>query len=165
MAHSAEHDIQRLARNAIWDNYAEIWVKDNATNTILNSSAKVQITVFDTNGSSKGATPDHTNDHITVNTPGVYLALVSASIINVASQAHEIEVGLWKNNGATEFGNIHGHRNLAGGGGDKGSMSLSGYIGVNAGDTLELWADTDAAGDRVVTFEDISLSIKLVEGT
>ncbi len=140
----------------------EISAKDNAVATILNSAAKVQVTIFDTNGPSKGVTPDHTNDHLIIKEPGIYFAVVSPSVQNNAAQAHKIDVSLWKNNGATEFANVHSHRNLSGGSTDVGSMSLSGLIDVVEDDTIELWADTATAADRSVTFEDVTLSIMFV---
>lgn len=140
--------------------YAEIYVKDNATTTTLNSTGgKVQITVFDTNGASNNCTPDHTNDHITVVTAGDYLVTISISLLNNAAQAHKVEMLLYKNNGDTAFNNIHAHRTLTGGSTDAGSASLSGIITAAANDTIELWANTSAAADRAVTFEDITLTM------
>ncbi len=144
--------------------FAGISVKDNTDAVILNSTAKVQITNFDTNDPSNNATPDHANDHITTDKKGDYFAIVSLDVQNNAAQAHKVDVSLWKNNGATEFLNVHNHRNLSGGSTDVAAMTLSGFIEVAAGDTLELWADTGTAGDRSVTFEDITLSILQVGG-
>jgi hypothetical protein len=140
--------------------FGEIYVKDNAVTTTLNSAAKVQVTVFASNGESNGSiTPDHTNDHITVGVDGKFLVMVSLSFKNNAAQSHLVSIGVFSNNGVTEFPNIHSDRSLTGGSGDVGSVSLSGIISVSLGDTIELWANTDVAADRSVTFEDISLSI------
>ncbi len=144
--------------------FAGISVKDNTDAVTLNSAAKDQVTNFDTNDPSNNATPDHTNDHITTDKKGDYFAIISLDVQNNAAQAHKVDVSLWKNNGATEFLNVHNHRNLSGGSTDVASMSLSGFIEVAAGDTLEIWADTGTAGDRSVTFEDITLSILQVGG-
>lgn len=144
--------------------FGGISVKDNAVTMTLNSAARVQVTVFDTNNSSNNTTPDHTNDHITVTKAGKYLITVSIAVQNNAAQSHKVEFSLWKNNGATEYTNIHAHRSLSGGSTDVGSISLSGIVDVSASDTLEIWADTDAAADRSVTVEDITLSVFQIGG-
>ena len=139
--------------------YGEIYVRDNTTNTTLNSAAEVQVVNFTTNGQSFRTTPDYTNSHITIIEGGTYLALAAIAVVNVAAQAQKIHVELSKNNNAATFNNIHADRGLAAGGGDTGSMSLAGLISVSAGDTIELWAHTDTAADRVVLFSDVTLTI------
>lgn len=139
--------------------YGCMSVEDNDVAVTLNAAAVVQITDFSVNGPSNETTPDHTNDHITVVQAGDYLVAVSATIINDAAQSHTIHIGLHTNNGANEFGNVHAHRTLTGGSSDVGSMSLSGIVTFAAEDTVELWADTDFAGDRDVIFQDVSLVI------
>lgn len=145
--------------------FGEIYVKDNAVAMTLNSAAKVQVTIFGTDGQSNNTTPDHTNDHITITKAGMYLVTISTAVQNNAAQSHKIVLSLWKNNGATEFTNVHAHRNLSGGSTDVGSISLSGIVDVAVNDTLEVWADTSAAADRSITVEDITLSIVQVGGT
>ena len=139
--------------------YGEIWVEGNATSVTLNTAALVQITDFDTDGDSNQITPDHTNDHITVDVAGVYLCTVSMAVLNNAAQQHIVHFMIQKNNGAVAFENVHSHRTLSGGSTDIGSISLSGVITLSANDTVELWADTDAAGDRDVTVEDCTMSL------
>jgi len=144
--------------------FGEIWSEDNTDQTTLNSSGKVQILSFKNNGHSNNTTPDHTEDHITITKAGKYLVTASLAVVNVAAQAHEIDVGLFKNDGTSQFNNVHGHRNLSGGGGDKGSISISGIIDTNVNDTIELWANTDTAADRIVIFEDITLTLFQIGG-
>lgn len=145
--------------------FGEISVKDNAVATTLNSGAIVQLTVFDTDGLSNNMTPDHTNDHITVTKAGKYLATISIHINNNAAQTHIVDVSMYKNNGGTEFANVHGHRTLTGGSGDVGPMSLSGIVDLAVNDTIEMWATTDVAADRSVTFEDITMGLVQLGGT
>ena len=71
-------------------------------------------------------------------------------------------LGLFKNNGVTQFNNVHAHRTLSGGSTDVGSASLSGIITANKDDTIELWANTDSSSDRAVTFEDVTLSMVML---
>lgn len=143
--------------------FGEIYVKDNATTTTLNSAAKVQITIFDTDGESNNSTPDHTNDHITITKAGKYLITVSLSVENGAGAAHKIDASIWKNNGATEFNNIHSHRDLSAGT-DLGALALSGIVDLSVNDTIEVWLDTDRGSDSVVTVEDITLSLVQIGG-
>lgn len=144
----------------------EIYVKDNAVNTTLNSTGgKVQLTIFDTDGLSNGSvTPDHTNDHITIGKSGYYFVSISMSVGNQAGASNIITASLWKNNGATEFTNVHANRTLAAGT-DIGSITMSGIIDGTANDTLELWVDTNRAFDTDVLFEDVTLSIYQIAGT
>ena len=137
----------------------EIWVKDNVNVTTLNSASKVQFVHFDNNGATNNMTPDHTSDHITIDHDGLYYVHVTIAVENAAAQAHTINIGLFKNNGVTQFDNIHNHRNLAAGGGDRGSMSMAGIISPSATDTIELWVNTDAAANRDVIMEDVNMSI------
>jgi hypothetical protein len=139
--------------------YGEIYAKGNTTAITLNSAGKTQVTTFTANGESYRTTPDHTNDHITIDVAGKYLCTVSTSIENQAAQAHKIVIGVFINNGVTQMTNVHSSRNLGGGAGDTGSASLSGIIDLSATDTVELWCNTDSASDRDVTLEDVTLSV------
>ena len=152
-----DEDIRRAL--SLLEIRGEISAKDNATPMTLNSAAKVQVTIFDTNGSYNNTVPDHTNDHIIIQEPGVYFAIMNASIHNNAAQAHVVDLSLWKNNGATEYGNVHTHRSLSGGSTDAGAIPAGGLIQVDEGDTLEVWLDTSVAADRSVTVEDITLTV------
>jgi hypothetical protein len=142
--------------------YGEIYVKDNASTLTLNSAAKVQITIFDTNGRSNRTTPDHTNDHITIATAGVYFMMASVSAFNSSGAGHDVSVQVWRNNGVTACDNLYAERTL-GTSTDKGSMSVSGIAFLDAGDTLELWGNTSSGSDRTVTFEDVTLSVLKLE--
>jgi len=148
--------------DAVIASYAEISVYNNTTPVTLNSAAKVQITDFDTNGQSTDSTPDHTNDHITIGTTGVYEVTCSMSLQNNAGASHGVSISIWKNNGATEFQNVHADRTLASGT-DIGAITISGLVNLTANDTIELWALTDSGTNRNVTFADISLSAILVD--
>ena len=109
-------------------------------------------------------TPAHCSDHITVLTARHYKAQVCITLENSAGAGHKIDVSLWKNNGATEFLNVHGHRTLSAGT-DVGHMSISGLIDLAASDTIEVWAATDRGADSDVIFEDMSFSLIGIGGT
>ena len=146
--------------------FAEIWVKDNVAATPLNSSTgKVQYIHFINNGASNGdITPDHTNDHITIEVAGLYFCTLSIVVGNNAGASHVIDVSVWKNNGATEFLNVHAHRTLSAST-DIGSISLSGVVNLAVNDTIELWLDTNRVVNTNVTVSDCTLSLIQIGGT
>lgn len=146
--------------------FAEISVRDNATQTTITTAGqanKVQITMFDTNGLSNNMTPDYTNDHIAVVKPGIYLATVSIHVDSIAGVGHEVGMSLYKNNGATEFTNVHSHRDMSGGGGEAGSMSMSGIISVAVNDTIELWGWNETNTQNFIV-ADVTLSLTQIGG-
>jgi hypothetical protein len=140
--------------------YGEISVTDNSTETtITNSSQFYQVTVFDTNGIANDTSPDHTNDHIEIDHDGTYLVLVSASLLTaVAGTGDDYEGVVHKNDGATELANLHFHRAMAGGGGDLGSVSISGVVELDDGDTVELWVQNTTGTDNII-FQDVTMTV------
>jgi hypothetical protein len=144
--------------------YAGISKVDNAAATaIAASGTPVQITVFDTNSPSENLTPDHTNDHITVDAAGDYLIMVSATIASSAAAATLMELTVQKNNGAAVVGGLKARRNLAGvAGGDHGSVCLSDIVTLAASDTIEVWIEnvTDA---NDYTVRNISLTMRRLD--
>lgn len=144
--------------------FGEISVTDNSTETaIAVQGTAVQITIFDTNGKSNNTYPDHTSDHITIDSAGVYLINVSATINSIAGAASRAEITVMKNNGASEI-IPHVDRNLAGGGGESGVISISGLANLNAQDTVEVWIENETNTQNYVV-EDISLCVVQVGGS
>lgn len=140
--------------------YGEIYAKDNSTATSFGGtgeSNKSQVTIFDTNGVGLDATPDHTNDHITIGEAGVYR--VSFSIVLTGTASQEIGFAVYKNNGATAFDNLHEHLKLNTNGDAKGGRH--GLITLAAGDTLELWCWNETLANDI-TISDAVLSIDRV---
>jgi hypothetical protein len=144
--------------------FGEIFAKDNSTTTSVSSGGWTQITIFDTNGVSNNTTPDHTNDHITITQAGMYMATISIVVENNAGAGHAVEFSLYKNNGASEFTNVHAHRTLSAGT-DKGSVSLSGIVDLAVNDTIELWATSDSGTAKNITVSDVTLSLIQNGGT
>lgn len=142
--------------------FGEISVVNATTELTITTQyavGKIQITAFDTNGLSDNTTPDHTQDHITVNRTAKYLCVASLHVESAAAGgADTFGFSVYKNNGATEFSNLHAHRKLAGGGGDVGSVSISGIVELNKDDTIELWCWNEDSTDNIVV-KDITLSI------
>jgi hypothetical protein len=139
--------------------FAGVSVLGNTTATTISiAGTAVQYTHFNTNDPSRGAVPDHTEDHITINREGTYQIVASITVKSVAGSASQIGLDIQKNNGASSISNIHAHRNLAGGGGDRGSMSLSGIATLAKDDTIELWVTNETNTDNY-TLEDVTLSV------
>ncbi len=137
----------------------EISVADNVT-AMTPGTSFTQVTAFDTNGISNDVTSDHTNDHLITNTAGNYMVVISLTVNNDEVTAHEIDFQLFKNNGDTEFTNVHVHRSLAGSS-DVGSVSMSGIIACAASDTIELWVQSDTAAKDIIV-SDCTLSLYMI---
>jgi hypothetical protein len=146
--------------------FGEIYAENNAVATTVSAAGTwYQITIFTTNGDSNGdTTPDYTNDHITVGKAGKYLVLVSASILSGGGLGFVLEGHIETNNGGTSYDNIHFDRNLAGGGGDTGSISMSGIADLAANDTVEVWM-RNKTNTTNFTVEDINLTVLQIGGT
>lgn len=145
--------------------FAEIYTSDNSTGTSIGTQNQwYQCTVFDTDGISNNCTPDHTNDHITITKAGMYMIHVSASVFSGAGSAFDGEFEVKKNNGTVDLANIHTDRDLAGGGGDHGSISMNGIADLAVNDTIEVWC-RNKTNTTDVTFEDITLSLFQIGGT
>jgi len=141
--------------------YGEIWVKDNTTETTLNSAAKAQILVFTDDGDAEGSKPEFEEGHIEIKKAGKYMVNVAMSMSNTAGQGHVVSVGLFVNNGEDPFNNVHAGRGLTTAS-TVGNAHMSGICNFDVGDTVELWAITDSGQDRNVLFEDVTLSITRV---
>lgn len=143
--------------------YGEISVEDNSTETTINTQGvAVQVTIFDTNNHSHHAAPDHTEDHIVIEKAGHYLVMVSASINSVSGASSRMEVTTKMNNGSI---NIvpHVDRNIDGGGGKSGVISMSGLTEFAVGDTVEIWIENESNAANYIV-EDISLTVVMVGG-
>ena len=144
--------------------YGEISVNDNANPTaIAVMGTAVQVTDFDTDGPSNNATPDHASDHITIAKAGDYLITCSLTMDSVAGPGATFDFEVMKNNGASRVGAVHAHRSASGGGGETGSVSLSGIATLAAADTIELWVSNDTGTENVV-IEDAILSVVQIGG-
>ena len=139
--------------------YGEISVYDNSDADTVASGSYVQMARFDTDGELKGTTPDHTNDHIRIDTAGIYFVSVSVSFSGTG--AVEWTGGVFKNNGATQLENIQTSRKL-GAAGDVGSAVMSGIASLSANDTIELWFKHTAGVNKDITVKHCTLSVSQV---
>ncbi len=138
--------------------FACISVTDNVNPITLAVGVPSQILDFDTNGPSFRATPDHTNDHITIVLTGDYLVVVSATVNSIAGAASRFELTVKKNNGATTIVGLHVDRNIAGGGGNSGSVGVSGIVTFTAGDTVEVFIENETNNQNYI-IENITLTV------
>lgn len=145
--------------------FAGISVIENAAQTaIAAANTAVQITVFDTNEPANGATPDHTNDHITISKTGTYFVSCTITVVSIAGAGAKFHFDIQKNNGATVVGQIHTDRNMSGGGSDAGSATMTGLAVLTAADTIEVWV-TNETNTQNVIIEDINLALIQVGGS
>ena len=145
--------------------FAEISVVSNSTETaIAVAGTAVQVTIFNTDGPSNNATPDHTNDHITITKAGMYFIAVSATVNSVSGLSSKFEMTVQKNNGAADVGALHCDRNIAGGGGVAGVISMSGLADLAAADTIEVWIENESNTANYIV-EDITLTVMQLGGT
>ncbi len=142
--------------------FAEIFVQANNTADTVATATNTQVTRFAVDGVSNNMTPDHANDHITVTKAGMYLCMVSVSFAGDANVNWGFSV--YKNDGNTEFTNVHSHRKLNAGG-DIGSISMSGIIDLAVNDTIEVWMKHAAGVNKDITVEDITMSLVQIGGT
>jgi len=137
--------------------------EDIATETtITTQGVPVQVFSFDSNGPANGLTPDFTNSHITITYPGIYFVAVSASVNSVTGQASVFEFSVQVNNGTRSIV-PHVDRNIAGGGGSAGVISLSGIATLAADDTVEAWIENETNTENYLV-EDISLTVIKIGG-
>lgn len=148
-------DLSNLVAHSV---YGDLYVDDNTNSIELDVGSYVQITDFDTNGVSNGTTPDHTENHIAIGESGIYSINCHISVHNDSVSSQTINMAIFVNNGTEELANTEVHRTLEGGSGDTGSFSLGGIVALDAGDTVELWATTDATTESIV-IENVTLSL------
>ena len=88
----------------------------------------------------------------------------SPVIDSIAGPGQYIGMSLYK--GTTEIDNLHAHRTLSGGGGETGSISMSGISNIpfKSGDniTYRIWNENSTVG---ILITDIDLSILQVGST
>jgi hypothetical protein len=136
--------------------YGGISVSGNAVATPIDSADTwYHFKEFHTNNPSKEVTPDFTKNHLIVLHSGDYMCTVSTCFEGSAND--EIQLMVFSNSGAFEYGNVHGHRKL-GTTGDIGSMTLHGAINCTAGDEIELWVRNDTSAQNI-TIQDCTMTL------
>lgn len=145
--------------------FGEIYYHGSGTNTVLAAQDTwYQVLGFATDGLSNGTTPDHTNDHITVPTSGIYKVSFSEASRSAAANTYQFMIK--KNNGTADSGNIMTHR-VTTVAGRVGQGSCDGYVDCAANDTIELWVNRIDGGavSKTITHEHLGMHVLQVGGT
>lgn len=140
--------------------FGELWTNDNtAPTTIGAAEIFVQFVNFQKEGASNNTTPSSANNHITIEKTGNFLVTGSFCVESIGGgAADKVTIQIRKNNGATSYNNMHVHRLLAGGGGDVGSISVSGMANFAVNDTVEVWVtNEDNASNFIIDEANLSL--------
>lgn len=116
--------------------YASIYVADGSTAQSSIGTTPTKVTGFAANGPSNGATPDHTNDQITIGLIGVYVVMFQCSFSGSVSETFEFHLRV---NG-TEVAEAGFHRTL-GTGGDVGSASFMQFMLLEGSDVLTVYVE------------------------
>ena len=141
--------------------YGGIFASDTTDELTIASSGqanKVQVTTFNTEAHSDGVTPVLESNHLLVDHAGIYFCVCSLAVSGIGGSAALFGFSVYKNNGETEFENVHAHRNLAAGGGDTGSVTMHGHVSLVVGDTIEVWIWNEDNTSNVV-IDDITLCL------
>ena len=102
-----------------------------------------QMPSFDTDGFSNGLSPDHTSNHITVETAGKYLVFLAVSAH--AAQSNNYEYQVKTNNGTVDCPNVMFDRTLPVAGAIGSGMTF-GICNFAANDTIEGWVQRTDGG-------------------
>lgn len=122
--------------------FGEIYVSGNMTAdvTIVAQDTWTQVTDFNVNGEFNNVSPDHTNDHVTVHSDGVFRTYCDNLTVYLNEELADItaQFMLRTNNGGTDLRNTLAAEHMF----QDTYTSVSGVAGLNslsAGDTVELW--------------------------
>lgn len=120
-----------------------------------------QITSFDNNTVYNGVTPDHTNNHITIDKSGDYK--ISLSLSGHSHASHNYDIHVKKNDGGTDYDEIAIHQNTAVAGRVVSSSTHS-VIALSEDDTVEVWIQRLDGGGTTKTFtvDHINLCIERI---
>jgi hypothetical protein len=108
-------------------------------------------------------TPANATDDVTVDKAGDYLINVSATVNSVVGAASRFEMTVQKNNGTALMGALHADRNISGGGGNSGVISISGIAALALTDTIEVWIENETNTQNYI-IENITLSLVRLGG-
>lgn len=151
----------RIVPKGVISAWGEIYAKNSVVTMASSDAAFLKVESFSANGESLNMTPDQANNQIQIDVAGTYMVMCSLSVENSSGQAHVIEVSMFKDNGSTEFPNIHAHRSLAAAA-DKGSISISGIVNLIAGEVLDMRILSGSGVARNIIVSDITLSLRRI---
>ncbi len=146
--------------------YGGIHFEGSSVDTVLAAQDTLyQITGFNTNGVSGGqCTPDHTENHITIGSKGVYWVHYGASVRSAAANDFDFEIRY--NNGSVALAPLHAHRKTSSA--NALGVIANGYVAeIPEGATLEMWVlRTDGgAVSKTLTLEHVNMSVFMITKT
>jgi len=147
--------------------FAQIYDEDGVSTLALAAQDTFyQVTAFSIDGESNNATPDHTNDHITIVKAGRYEVIISIDFSQTSAVSIEYDFHVHTNNGTVDFPCTSAHRDTAGNQ-TIGNTGGVGIIDVAANDTVELWVERLSGGavSRTITFHKVSMVLSQKGGT
>jgi len=140
-----------------------IYTRDNATVTTISGIGegnKKKFDYFDQLGpNTSKIIPSIPNQDIEIVEDGIYEIILSITPDSVGGPAAAYGFGIYSSSGTVSHDMLHAHRNMAGGGGEFGSVSISGQDSLTAGTKLELyvWNDTNT---QDIILADVTFSVK-----
>jgi hypothetical protein len=135
--------------------YGEISVEGNGSGlTLTDQNTWYQVTDFDTNGVSNGATPDHTNDHITIGTTGTYVVSLTGNLEMNAAGVFEYQIS--KNNNGTAL-RVHEYEPSATA--KQGPFAITTLLTLSQNDTIEVWVRCTSVANRTLIFKHACLTL------
>lgn len=155
------------------EEFANLYTHGNTVNTTFSAAGtittnNVKVTIYDRPGPRSGEIrEDLTNSHILIKKRGIYAILMAGSIESVAGGGIKIGFHAKVNGTASSIDviqNAHTERNLSGGGGDIGSVSVMGLWELERDDKLEMWC-WNATNANAILISDISFSAILLKET
>lgn len=132
--------------------YGQIYVTGGAAAQSL-TTTPAKLSGFTANGLGVGATPDHTNDQITVGTDGVYLVMGQFSAISETGTTYILKL---RNNAVAvdqATAKFTGSMTV----GDVISASFVGLANLSANDVLTVYGESDDAGGANLTLVEAQL--------
>ena len=139
--------------------FAEIYVADGSTaQSIPTGATYTKLTAFTTNGASSNATPDATNDKITITKAGKYLVTCTVSGYDGATGA-EFKMALFYD--GTEQSNIHS-TNKFNAGSEIDSIEMSGIVTSVANKDIDVRIRHDGVGSVNFTTQYANLTITYI---
>lgn len=142
--------------------YASIYQHDEAVDIALAAQdTYYQVTGFTTNGPYNAATPDYSENHITITKTGDYQVWVNIACHSHASNLYEVVIH--KNNGTTEYGAIALHFNTATAGRVVNGFTKD-VLALTKDDTIEAWVKREDGGSatKTLTIDCANIGLKRV---
>lgn len=136
--------------------YGGVTVKGNAVATALAfAGTYYQFELFDRDTGARGTTPVNAQNHVEITIPGMYRVTAHASA--QVTNAEQVHLEVYKNNGDAALEDIHA-RASGRGAGVAVALSCEGYAPLVVGDTIELWIENATSADDI-TLTDATLLV------